>query len=80
MRVLPFFALLVVIDVIMTFAKSGFIVTQEMFAEIYEAYADVTLVFGFMPGAGISVVGVGWFLGVIFLFLYALSVFYLLDV
>ncbi len=68
MRVLPFFALLVVVDVIMTFAKQGFALTQEMAAELYEAYADLTLAFGFMPDADISVVGVGWFLGVIFLF------------
>lgn len=68
MRVLPFFALLVVVDVIMTFAKLGFALTQEMTAELYEAYADLTLAFGLMPDADISVVGVGWFLGVIFLF------------
>lgn len=68
MRVLPFFALLVAVDVIMTFAKSGFAMTQEMTAELYEAYADLTLAFGLMPDADISVVGVGWFLGVIFLF------------
>lgn len=46
MRVLPFFALLVAVDVIMTFVKSVFAMTQEMTAELYEAYADLTLAFG----------------------------------
>lgn len=36
---------------------------------IYEAFADLTLLFGFLPDAGnISVIGVGWFLGLIFVF------------
>lgn len=36
---------------------------------IYEAFADLTLLFGFLPNAGnISVIGVGWFLGLIFVF------------
>lgn len=35
----------------------------------YEAFADLTLLFGFLPGAGnITVIGVGWFLGLIFVF------------
>ncbi|MCH5328350.1 MAG: acyltransferase [Coprobacter sp.] len=67
-RVLPFFALLVFIDVLRTFVSEGFSLTEVMRAELYEAYADVTLLFGLMPDADISVVGVGWFLGVIFLF------------
>ena len=36
---------------------------------LYEAFADLTLLFGFLPGAGnITVIGVGWFLGLIFVF------------
>lgn len=38
-------------------------------SSLYEAFADVTLLFGFLPGAGnISVIGVGWFLGLVFVF------------
>ena len=36
---------------------------------LYEGFADLTLMFGFLPNAGnISVIGVGWFLGLIFVF------------
>ena len=36
---------------------------------LYEAFADLTLLFGFLPDAGnISVIGVGWFLGLVFVF------------
>lgn len=34
--------------------------------DIYEAFADLTLMFGFLPTSNIMVVGVGWTLGVIF--------------
>lgn len=68
MRVLPFFALLVVLDILQTFATEGFSFTEMIKAELYESYADITLVFGLMPEADIKVIGVGWFLGIIFLF------------
>lgn len=35
---------------------------------IYEGFADLMLVFGFLPADIISVIGVGWFLGLIFVF------------
>lgn len=36
---------------------------------LYECFADLTLLFGFLPDAGnISVIGFGWFLGLIFVF------------
>ncbi len=57
-RILPFFALLVLIDV--AFNPS--------LPSLYEAFADLTLVFGLLPDARITVIGVGWFLGVIFVF------------
>ena len=57
-RVLPFFALLVLIDVLL----------NPSLAALYEGFADVTLVFGLLPDANISVIGVGWFLGTIFVF------------
>lgn len=67
-RVFPFFALLVGIDVLQTFVAQGGQLSAVMRAELYEAYADLTLAFGFMPDADITVIGVGWFLGVIFIF------------
>lgn len=58
-KILPFFGILVCIDVVLSPSK----------AALYEAFADLTLLFGFLPNAGnISVIGVGWFLGLIFVF------------
>lgn len=57
-KVLPFFALLCLID----FA------TNPSLATIYEVFADVTLCFGLLPNPTMSVVGVGWFLGLVFVF------------
>lgn len=56
-RVLPFFTILVLIDVLM----------KPTMNKIYEGFADVTLMFGF-TGKRLSVIGVGWFLGLIFIF------------
>ena len=56
-RVLPFFAILVLIDIFM----------KPTMAKIYEGFADVTLMFGF-TSKKLSVIGVGWFLGLIFIF------------
>lgn len=59
LKILPFFAVLVLLDAAVSPSVEA----------IYEAFADVTLLFGFLPGAGnIKVIGVGWFLGVIFVF------------
>lgn len=55
----PFFAVLVMLDVIISPSLDAF----------YEAFADLTLLFGFLPGAGnITVIGVGWFIGLVFVF------------
>ncbi len=67
-RIFPFFALLTFIDVIATFISENFSFTATMKATLYEAFANISLLFGLIPGAKISVVGVGWFIGVIFLF------------
>ena len=56
-KILPFFAFLVLIDIIMSPSKSALI----------EGFADITLLFGLFPN-NISVIGVGWFLGLIFAF------------
>lgn len=58
-KIVPFFSVLVLFDVILSPSLST----------INEAFADLTLMFGFLPNAGnINVVGVGWFLGVVFVF------------
>ena len=58
-KVLPFFALLVMLDVVIEHSMNS----------IYEGFADITLLFGLLPNAGIiSVIGVGWFLGLVFVF------------
>lgn len=58
-KTLPCFAILVFVDVIASPSKEA----------LYEGFADLTLLFGLLPGAGnISVIGVGWFIGLIFVF------------
>lgn len=56
-KILPFFGVLVLLDVALS----------PSLASVYEGFADVTLLFGFLPN-DISVIGVGWFLGLIFIF------------
>lgn len=58
-KVLPFFAILSLIDLVMSPSK----------ATLYETFANITLLFGLLPNGGdISVIGVGWFLGLVFVF------------
>ncbi len=57
-RILPFFASLVLLDVVLSPSLES----------LYEGFADLTLAFGLLPNADIKVIGVGWFLGVIFVF------------
>ena len=57
-KVWPFFTVLCVAD----FAMSPGLTT------LYELMADLTLCFGLLPDAHISVIGVGWFLGLVFVF------------
>lgn len=54
-KILPFFGTLVLLDIIMS----------PSVASLYEGFADLTLVFGFLQKP-ISVIGVGWFLGLVF--------------
>lgn len=70
LKILPFFAILVVLDLIVSPSP----------ASACEAFADLTLAFGLYPDANISVIGVGWFLGTIFVFYMIFPFFvYLLD-
>ena len=57
-KVWPFFALLCVIDVGMS----------PSLRSVAEAFLNMTLLFGLIPNVEISVIGVGWFLGVVFVF------------
>lgn len=57
-RIWPFFAILCTLELIVEHKLTAF----------YEWIADLTLAFGLLPNPNISVVGVGWFLGVIFVF------------
>lgn len=57
-RIFPFFAFLVLLDVLLAPSK----------AALCEAFADLTLSFGFFAEKEISVIGVGWYLGTTFVF------------
>lgn len=62
LKLLPFFALLVLVDV-------GYAaISNFSMSVIYEAFSDLTLLFAFLPNSNIQVIGVGWSLGVIFAF------------
>lgn len=57
-KILPFFSLMVFMDCLFNFNWNS----------VIEAVADITLAFALLPNANISVMGVGWFLGIVFLF------------
>lgn len=77
-RVLPFFAILVLIDCIIphgankhelsTMAEGAVSTVAPWLEQLYQSFADLTLAFNLLPNADIKVIGVGWFLGLIFLF------------
>ncbi len=57
-RILPFFAFLSIIDVVLNFSKIS----------LAQGFMNCTLVFGLLPKSSFDVIGVGWFIGLIFLF------------
>ena len=57
-RIWPFFVLLCTAELILDRSINA----------LYEWFADLTLAFGLIPNHGIEVVGVGWFLGTVFVF------------
>ena len=57
-KILPFFALLCFMDYIISPSLNS----------LYEVFANLTLCFGLIPNADITVIGVGWFLGTVFAF------------
>ena len=56
-KILPFFLFLVLVDIII----------EHSFEAIIEGFADSTLLFGLLQ-KNITVIGVGWFLGLVFIF------------
>lgn len=70
-RILPFFALLNFVDLLVA----------PSWDSVKEAYANLTLAFNFLPEHDIiTVIGVGWFLGIIFVFYMLFSFFvFLMD-
>ncbi len=56
-KILPFFLLLILIDLGMNFSL----------ASLYEGLTEITLLHGLIPNS-LTVIGVGWFLGIVFLF------------
>ena len=57
-RIWPFFTLMVIIDIVLEPSLSTF----------YQAFADLTLCFNLLRNPAIEVIGVGWFVGIIFTF------------
>lgn len=57
-KIWPYFAVLCMLD---------FCVSPSL-QSLYEVFANLTLCFGLLPNANIEVIGVGWFLGLIFAF------------
>lgn len=55
-KIWPYFAALCLLD---------FAISPSL-ESLYETFADLTLCFGLLPNANISVIGVGWFIGVVF--------------
>ena len=69
-KIWPFFALLCILDFVISPSENA----------LYEMFANLTLCFGLLPNANISVIGVGWFLGLVFVFYLAFPFFcYLLS-
>ncbi len=77
-RILPFFALLILIDCVAahgvnkhelsTMIDNATTSISPWLEQLYQSFADLTLCFNLLPNPDIKVIGVGWFLGLIFLF------------
>lgn len=69
-KIWPFFAFLSIVDVVLSPSREA----------LYELFANLTLCFGLLPNANITVIGVGWFIGVAFVFYFLFPFFcYLLS-
>ena len=57
-KILPFFGCLVIINILF----------ERNIETLIEGFANFTLMFGFLPVSSLNTIGVGWFLGVVFVF------------
>lgn len=57
-KIWPVLFVLVLVDLVVSFTESS----------LYEAFANLTLLFGFLPNNDLSVIGVAWEIGVLFIF------------
>ena len=57
-RLWPFFAILCTIALVVSISVKSF----------FEWFADLTLMFGLIPNNNIEIIGVGWFIGLVFVF------------
>ena len=64
-KIWPFFAFLSLVDLALSPSSNS----------LYETFANLTLCFGFLPNADISVIGVGWFIGLVFVFYFTFPFF-----
>ena len=57
-KILPFFAILIILECVI----------DPKLNNIYEGLLEITMLFGFLPNNNLSVIGVAWTLGVIFVY------------
>ena len=77
-RILPYFTLLIIIDCLAphgvnkhelsTMTAGAVDNVSPIVSQLYESFADMTLCFNLLPNSDIKVIGVGWYLGLVFLF------------
>lgn len=77
-RILPYFALLILIDCLAphgmnkhelsTMTAETVDRVDPIISQLYESFANLTLCFNLLPNPDIKVIGVGWYLGIVFLF------------
>lgn len=77
-RILPYFALLILIDCLAphevnkaelsSMAGETVDAVNPIMSQLYESFANLTLCFNLLPNPDIKVIGVGWYLGIVFLF------------
>lgn len=68
-RIWPFFFVLIILEIIVSHSARSLV----------EGYYNSTLLFGFLPNPKMDVVGVGWFIGVVFAF-YLLFPFFVFSI
>jgi len=79
-RILPFFSVLVILSIIIPHSPNKVAVARAplqflgdsgfspYIERVFEGFTELTLSYGLLPNPSMSIMGVGWFLGVIFVF------------